>query len=129
MRQIKFRICHQWGENKFVLYPCDTFMISLDGIVYENYGTKDEPMWESVFDADVLLQQYTGLQDKNGKDIYEGDILECFDGEKTEVRWSKAYSGWQWCEHKLGEDEPNDYYGGVSCTDYKTIVGNVFIGI
>jgi uncharacterized phage protein (TIGR01671 family) len=83
MREIKFRAWDKLNEE----------MATVDCFDNNHVGIKLKRGYATAPRKDCVLMQYTGLKDKNGKEIYEGDIVfETGNGKRT-IKWIKEIAG------------------------------------
>ena len=120
MRELKVRIWNGYLTKEYKAY--DRCHIAMDGPYVRIKAYQ--------YDNDYAIEQYTGINDKNGKEIYEGDIIQevlDFDNDdidgtfKYRVFWDEGTLCWSLAP--IGNESIHDDLW--ECNSSVEVIGNI----
>jgi len=106
MREIKFRA---WDPIHKRMFDCD--------IISDDRGYEHWQYFEDGNPYSNILMQFTGLKDKNGKEIYEGDAVKF---------WSNELIGFIYWSESTARFEISQGHFNIVDISKSEIIGNIY---
>lgn len=126
MREIRFRA---WNKAKKEMVEVDELRYFPD----DENNLKLEHIWFTFNNSltrqmrkpdEVELLEFTGLKDRDGKEIYEGDILENRLGTGL-IEWKD--NGFWMKLIKCEDEEDKQFHWDFSMEEPNKVIGNIYI--
>ena len=128
MGLMRFRVWHK--EDEVMLSNHLGFMITDTGQLLIESMLGDEETMEKVELENYIVMQYTGLKDKEGVEIYEGDILEVEKNEdgtyKGTINGKTFFDRFQGYSSKIKVEGMHDINTLRYWNNRVRIIGNIY---
>lgn len=104
-------------------------MIEVSSINFEEHlilgGYWEFGQTESIKFDEIELMQSTGLKDKNGKEIFEGDIVD-YKGREAVVKWHGSYASFIYRFVDELQERASDWEPLFLACYHFEVIGNIY---